>query len=179
MSDIEFENYLKDGEQILWSHIPEKKKLHLSDGIIPIVLGAACVIAGLYVLLNERAYSALVFIIIGLIIISAGIERSAAYLLTDKRVLIFKGEKYKEIPYHHISFVTVDKKKNSDMGTVSLCFSYLRKRRTGHHTKEYKVRWRKLYDVQDCEKVADIIKAQKELPNAYDKAREAERRQGF
>ena len=34
MSDIEFENYLKDGEHILWSQIPEKKKLHLSEGII-------------------------------------------------------------------------------------------------------------------------------------------------
>ncbi|SEH50265.1 PH domain-containing protein [Ruminococcus flavefaciens] len=122
MSDIEFENYLKDGEHILWSQIPEKKKLHLSEGIIPIVLGAAVLIVGLYVLLNERALSSLIFIIVGLIIIFAEIERSAAYLLTDKRVLIIKGMKYKKIPYHHISFVTVEKKKNSDMGTVSLCF---------------------------------------------------------
>ena len=150
----------------------------MSEGIIPIVLGAAGLITGLYVLLNERALSSLIFIIVGLIIIFAEIERSAAYLLTDKRVLIIKGMKYKEIPYHHISFVTVEKKKNSDMGTVSLCFSYLRKR-PGHHTKEYKVRWRKLYDVQDCEKVAEIIKTQKDMPNAYDKAREAERMQGF
>ena len=110
-------------------------------------------------------------------IIFVCIERSAAYLLTDKRVLIFKGKKHKEIPYYNISFVAVEK-KNSDMGTVALCFSYLRKS-PGHHTKEYKVRWRKLYDVQDCEKVADIIKTQKDIPNAYDKAREAERMQGF
>lgn len=135
-------------------------------------------IAGLYVLLNERALSSLIFIIVGLIIIFAGIERSAAYLLTDRRVLIFKGEEYKEIPYYNISFITVEKKKNSDIGTVALCFSYLRKS-PGHHTKEYKVRWRKLYDVQDCEKVADIIKTQKDIPNAYDKVREAERMQGF
>ena len=172
MSDIEFEKYLKDDEHILWSQIPEKKKLHLSEGIIPIVLGAAVLIAGLYVLLNEHALSSLIFIIVGLIIIFAGIERSAAYLLTDRRVLIFKGEEYKEIPYYNISFITVEKKKNSDIGTVALCFSYLRKS-PGHHTKEYKVRWRKLYDVQDCEKVADIIKTQKDIPNAYEPRNDA------
>ena len=178
MSDIEFENYLKDGEHILWSQIPEKRKLHLRGGIIPIVFGAAFLIAGLYVLLNERDYYDLIFIIIGLMIIFASIERFAAYLLTDKRILIFKGTSHKEIPYHRISFVTVEKKKNSDMGTVSICFSYLKKR-IDRHSTEYKVKYRNLYDVQDCEKVADIIKAQKDIPNAYDKAREVERMQGF
>ena len=177
MSDIEFENYLKDGEHILWSQIPEKRKFHLHSGIIPIVLGAVFLIAGLYVLWYEHAYSAIVFVIVGLITIFTYIERSAAYLLTDKRILIIKNMTVKEISYYHISFVMVHKKKNSDSGTIAICFTHLSN--NAGHRGEYKVMHHNLYDVQDCEKVEDIIKKQKDLPNAYDKAREAERMQGF
>ncbi|WP_028518054.1 hypothetical protein [Ruminococcus flavefaciens] len=177
MSDIEFENYLKDGEHILWSQIPEKRKLHLHSGIIPIVLGAVFLIAGLYVLLNEHDYYSLIFIIVGLLCIFTFIERSAVYLLTDKRILIIKNMTVKEISYYHISFVTVHKNKNSDIGTVKICFTHLSD--SPNSRGEYRVSWISLYDIPDCERVADIIKTQKDLPDAYDKAREAERMQGF
>lgn len=177
MSDINYEDYLKDGEHILWSQIPEKKKFHLHSGIFTVIIGAVFILIGVEMILKERSYYALIPIIFGLIVVFAFIDRSAAYLLTDKRILIIKGLTVKEISYYHISFVSVEKKKNSDTGTIAICFTHLSNR--PNHQREYRVTWHNLYDVQDCERVADIIKAQKDLPNAYDKAREAERMQGF
>ncbi|SHM89473.1 PH domain-containing protein [Ruminococcus flavefaciens] len=181
-TDIDYDAYLDEGEHILWSQVPDKKKFHLPQGIIPVVLSLVFIIAGSYVLkiqhdkLVDFLYG-LVFIIFGMVALFNYIERSATYLFTDKRIFIFKATKYKEIRYHNISFISVEKKKDSDTGNISLCFTHLLNR--PHHQREYKVTSQTIYDVQDCEKVAEIIKAQKDTTNAYKKAREIEREQGF
>ena len=181
-TDINYDDYLEEGEHILWSQTAENKKLHLKEGIVPVVLGAGFTIMGICMAIISGIFAGLILITLGLLLLFASFERSAAFLLTDKRIIVFKDRTKKEIRYYYISFLTVERKKNSDAGNINICISYL-----GHHdydsyssSPDYKVRvFATLYDVQDCKRVEEIIKEQKNLPNAYEKARQVEREQGF
>ena len=176
MSDIEFEKYLKDDEHILWSHIPEERKFYLRNGIF-VIIGAILILGGVGMMLKSTEHRAWYAIIFGAIVVFSYIDHPKAYLLTDKRILVIKDLLVKKVSYYNVSYITVNKKKNSDIGTVVACFINFSGRRNIHF--RYREDCVKLYDIPDCEKAADIIKKLKGVPGAYEKAREAERMQGF
>ena len=185
-----YDNYLEEGEHILWSQIPEDNRLHLSDGILGVVFGSILLIAGaaagiaVFVLFGalQAVMGSVLFIFFGILCIMSSFGRPESYILTNKRVLIFHSMTYKDIRYYNITYTTSKKNKYNDLGEITLFGKavFRKERRSGVSGGiSYSVATYTLYDVKDYERVIEIIKAQKDMPEAFEKAREAERYMGW
>lgn len=181
-----YENYLEQGESILWSQLPEKKSLHLKDSV-GAVIGTLIIISfaifPVYMILSMTSYKWVILpvIIVILILLSlCFVGMASTFAVTDKRVLIFKDFTFKELKYDGIRYVETIKRKNKDIGIIRL-FTKI----SGDEGSDngVSIRFLGLYGVEDVERVTGLIKDQMlskdSYKKAYEKAREAERMQGY
>lgn len=189
MTDIKFENYLEDGEHILWSKTDRRRKIRIKYHCLPnVVIAIAIFLIGLIILFKilgagERNILSFIvptmFLCFGMIIILLSIEFTAsAYFITDKRVFIFKSLTFCELKLYEICGIVAKKNKNDDKGRIIL-YKYIGQGSTGPDDNAEKDVFVTLYDVEEPENVVSILRRHKEVTNAYEKARESERRQGF
>ena len=189
-TDTVCNEYLEDGEHILWSQVPEDNRLHLNGGIPGIVFGSVLLIAGAAVFIVffkifdvvQAVMASALFVFFGILCIVSSFARVESFFLTNKRVMIFHSMTYRDIRHYNISYITSKKNKHNELGEITLFGpAVLRKRHSAGAVggTDYKATAYTLYDVRDYERVIEMIKAQKDMPEACEKARKAERKQGF
>jgi hypothetical protein len=122
MSDIEFEKYLKDDEHILWSHIPEKgdRKIQPFPLICGIIILAAAIINFIVETGDARYYGSSIIGIVAMMFMSNCIERKDTYVVTDKRVMAFRGRRYHAMPLEWIRFTCSFEMNNDGIGMVEV-----------------------------------------------------------
>ena len=183
-----YNDYLEEGEHILWSQVPEDRRLHLRGGILGVVFGSVLLIAGAAVFIVilmmfgvlQAVLGSALFVFFGILCIMSSLGRAESYFLTNKRVLIFCSITYKEIRYYNITYTASKKNKYNGLGEITLFGQAALRREHNSGVRDgtsYIVSTYTLYDVKDCERVIEIIKAQKNMPEALEKTREAERYQ--
>ncbi len=181
-----YENYLEESESILYSQLPEKKRLYLK-GSVGAVIGTLMIFSFaifiIYMFLSMTGYKWVILpvIIAVLILLSfCFVSKTSTFVVTDKRVLIFTSLTFKEVRYDGIRYVEMHIQKNKDIGFIRLYTKI-----SGYEGSDNggSSRCLGLYDVEDVGRVANLIKSQMLSKDSYKKAlekvREAERMQGY
>lgn len=180
--DEVYERFLDDDEHILWSKEPDRRRLHLDGGCISAVMIIAFSGYGIFSLITAHNTAADwvmggLFVLIGLMFLLVSVKRTAAYYVTDKRVLILGSLSVKELKYYDIAYVNVEKQKKGSLGNVVMLKSKLV--RKGHSRTRNSTVYTgyTLFDLEDAERVKELILQQKDMPRAYAKAEEIEQYQ--
>jgi hypothetical protein len=154
--DTEYEQYIDDDERVLWSNTSGSKWPHLRLELL-LRFGVVFPIIGIGLLKFVEFNVNDIIIIIPMTILGswllaavASLEWPKAYILTDKRILLFHRFNYKILDYGLVTYVHVKKKKS---GKADVVMS-IREGRSRNPSVSSKV----LYDVEDAETVSEILR---------------------